>query len=157
MDADPIYLAPQDYSITWPVLGAFIVFGLIIWAVAIWMLTRRPEPEDGHGTLPPAALAKLRRDALRRIDEVDTAVGSGKMPARRGHHELSRTVRGFVSRSSGLKAETMTASDLRERGPAHLAALIEQYYPQQFGAAETDAASFPKSAAAAREVVGGWS
>ena len=157
MDADPIYLAPADYSVTWPVLGGFIIFGLILWAVAIWLLTRRPDPEDGHGSLPPAALLKLRRDALRRIDEIDTAVRGDKMPARRGHHELSKVVRGFVSKASGLKAETMTASDLRERGPAHLATLIEEFYPRQFGATEADASSFSGSAAAARDIVGGWS
>lgn len=157
MDADPIYLAPQDYSITWPVLGAFIIFGLIIWAVTIWMLTRRPESQDGHGTLPPAALAKLRRDALRRIDQVDKAVRTDSMTPRRGHHELSKVVRGFVSKASGLEADTMTASDLRERGPAHLAALIEEFYPRQFGAAEADTPSFGRSAKAARDVVGGWS
>lgn len=156
MDADPIYLAPQDYSITWPILGAFIIFGLIIWAMAIWMLTRRPEDEDGHGTLPPAALVKLRRDALGKIDAVDKAVRTDRMTARRGHHELSKIVRAFVSKASGLKAETMTASDLRERGPAHLAALIEEFYPRQFGAAESDAPSFTPSAKAARDVVGGW-
>lgn len=156
MDADPIYLAPQGYSITWPVLGAFIVFGLIIWCVVIWLLTRRPDPEDGRMSLPPSALTKLRRDALGRIDEIDTAVRSRKLPARRGHHELSKVVRRFVGKASGLTAETMTAADLRERGPAHLAALIEEFYPRQFGAVETDAESFPRSAAAARDVVGGW-
>lgn len=157
MDADPIYLAPQDYSITWPVLGAFIIFGLLLWAVAIWMLTRPPEEQDGHGVLPPAALAKLRRDALSKIDGVERAVRTDKMPARRGHHELSKIVRAFVGKASGLKAETMTATDLRERGPAHLAALIEEFYPRQFGAAEADTPSFGRSAKAARDVVGGWS
>ncbi len=68
MDADPIYLAPQGYAVTWPVLGGFILFGLLIWAVAIWLLTRRPEDPELHGSLPPSALAKLRRDALTRRD-----------------------------------------------------------------------------------------
>lgn len=157
MDADPIYLAPQGYSVTWPVLGGFILFGLVIWAVTIWLLTRRPEDPDLHGVLPPSALAKLRRDALLRIDEVEGEVRSDEITARRGHHELSKIVRGFVSRASGLRAETMTAADLRERGPAHLAALIEEYYPRQFGPDEADPPSFARSATAARDVVGGWS
>ncbi|HCE60754.1 MULTISPECIES: hypothetical protein [Janibacter] len=157
MDADPIYLAPQGYAVTWPVLGGFILFGLLIWAVAIWLLTRRPEDPELHGSLPPSALAKLRRDALTRIDEVEARVRAEEITARRGHHELSKIVRGFVSRASGLKAEIMTAADLRERGPAHLAALIEEYYPRQFGADEADPPSFTRSAGAARDVVGGWS
>lgn len=157
MNADPIYLAPQDYSVVWPVLGFFMLFGLVVWAMWIWLLTRPPEGEDGRGSLPPSALAKLRRDALARIDTVDREVRAGTTTARRGHHELSQIVRGFVSKASGLKAETMTAADLRERGPAHLADLIEQYYPRQFGQAEADPPSFARSASAARDVVGGWS
>lgn len=157
MDADPIYLAPQDYSVVWPVLGGFILFGLLIWAMVIWMMTRPPEDERGSVPLPPQAMAKLRREALARIDEVEGKVTSGAMPARRGHHELSTVVRGFVSRASGLEADTMTAADLRQRGPAHLATVIEEYYPRQFGSEEAERPSIGRSAAAAREVVGGWS
>ena len=157
MDADPIYLAPQDYSVTWPVLGAFILFGLLLWVMVIWMLTRRPEDASGHGSLPPSALARLRRDALGKIAEVEAAVGAQTMTGRRGHHELSQIVRSFVSSASGLSAETMTAKDLRERGPVHLAALIEQFYPSQFGVDEADAPRFARSSAAARTVVEGWS
>lgn len=156
MDADPIYLPPQDYSIMWPVLGGFILFALVIWAMVIYMMTRPPEDGEGFAPLPPAAMMKLRRDALARIDEVEAAVKDGSMPARRGHHELSKVVRGFVSRASGLEADTMTATDLRARGPAHLATLIEEYYPRQFGTEETDRPTFATSAGAARQVVGGW-
>lgn len=156
MDADPIYLPPQDYTVIWPVLGGFILFGLLIWAMVIWLLTRRPE-EEGTAPLPPEALTKLRADALSRIEEVEESVVAGRMPARRGHHQLSKIVRGFVSRASGLEAETMTAADLRERGPAHLAALIDEYYPRQFGSEEADPPSIGRSAQAARHVVGGWS
>lgn len=53
MNADPIYLAPQDYSVVWPVLGFFMLFGLVVWAMWIWLLTRPPEGEDGRGSLPP--------------------------------------------------------------------------------------------------------
>ncbi|MGO1165035.1 MAG: hypothetical protein ACTMHL_00315 [Janibacter sp.] len=157
MVAEPIYLPPQDYSVFWPVLGGFILFGLLIWAMSVWMLTRAPEEGGGAGSLPPEALMKLRREALARIDEVEESVASGRMPARRGHHELSKVVRGFVSRTTGLEADTMTAVDLRERGPAHLATLIEEYYPRQFGSEEADRPSIARSAGSARTVIGGWS
>lgn len=157
MDADPIYLPPQDYTIVWPILGGFILFALLIWAMVIWLMTRPPEDDEGGSApLPPSAMTKLRREALTRIDEVETEVKAGTMPARRGHHELSKVVRGFVSEVSGLEADTMTAADLRARGPAHLATLIEEYYPSQFGIEEADRPSFAKSAAAGRQVVGGW-
>lgn len=156
MDADPIFLPPQDYSITWPVLGGLIIFALVIWVMLVWLLTRRPDPDAGSSPLPPEALAKLRQEALDRVGSVEEKVGAGTMTARRGHHELSKVVRDFVSRASGLEAETMTAADLRERGPAHLSRLIEEFYPRQFGSAEADRPSIGRSAEAARQVIGGW-
>lgn len=155
MSADTLYLEPQSYSVQWPLLGGFIIFGLLIWSLLVWMLTR--PPEDGlDAPLPPQAVAKLRRIALGEIDEVEAKVASGTMPARRGHHELSKIVRGFVGDVSGLKASTMTAADLRRKGPDHLARVIETYYPRQFGADESDRPSIGASAKAAREIVGGW-
>lgn len=155
MVADPGYLPPHDYSVTWPVLGGFILLGLLIWVMVIWMLTRRPE-DSGHAAMPPQALTNLRREALSKIDEIDHAVGTQGIPPRQGHHALSRIVRDFVGRASDLEAETMTAADLRERGPAHLADLIERFYPRQFGAAEAELSDFAGSADAARHIVRGW-
>ncbi|WP_435201387.1 hypothetical protein [Janibacter sp. GS2] len=157
MGADPIYLPPQDYSVVWPVLGGFLLFGLLIWALTVWMLTRAPEEGGSGAPLPPEAMMKLRRDALGRIDAVEESVAAGTMAARKGHHELSKIVRGFVGRASGLETDTMTAADLRERGPVHLATLIEEYYPRQFGIEEADRPSIARSAGAARQVVGEWS
>lgn len=156
MDGDPVYLAPQGYTVVWPVLGGLILLAILVWAMWVWMLTRPPEDEEGSAPLPPAAVAKLRHEALARIDAVEQAVRSGRRTARGGHHELSRVVRGFVSEVSGLEADTMTAADLRQHGPAHLAHLIEEYYPRQFGIAEADEPSVTRSAAAARRVVRGW-
>lgn len=155
MSAEPLYLGPQDYSVHWPVLGGFIVFGLLTWAVLIWLFTRRPD-DDLDAPLPPQAVARLRRLALGRIDEVEDQVASGEIEARRGHHELSKIVRGFVADVSGLKADTMTAADIRRRGPERLARVIEAYYPRQFGVAESDRPTIRASAQAARDIVGGW-
>lgn len=156
MDADPVYLEPQHYTVVWPVLGGFILLALLVWAMWVWLLTRAPEEEDGSAPLPPAAVAKLRHEALATIDEVEQSVRQGRRSGRSGHHELSRVVRGFVSEVSGLEADTMTAADLRRHGPAHLAGLIEEYYPRQFGIDEADGPGFARSAAAARQVVRGW-
>lgn len=156
MDADPVYLAPQDYTVVWPILGGFILFALLIWAMSVWMLTRPPEESEGSAPLPPSAMVKLRREALTKIDEIEAKVKAGTMPARKGHHELSKVVRGFVSEVSGLEADTMTAADLRAGGPPHLASLIEEYYPRQFGIEEADRPSLAASADAGRQVVGGW-
>lgn len=155
MNDDPLYLGPQSFSVYWPVLGGFILFGLLIWATFIWLNTRH-RPGDLDAPLPPQAVARLRRIAMARIDEVEREVGAGEMQARRGHHELSRVVRGFVAEVSGLKVDTMTAADIRQRGPSHVADVIETYYPRQFGAAESDGQSIRSSSQRARDIVGGW-
>ncbi len=154
MDAE--YLAPQGYSVMWPVLGGLLLLALLVWFLGVWLTTRAPEDEPG-APLPPDAVMKMRDEALTDIDRVEREVTSGETPARRGHHELSTIVRGFVARASGLEADTMTAADLRYRGPRHLAALIEEYYPRQFGPVEAEPPSIGHSADAARQVVGGWS
>mgnify|MGYP002712869013 CR=1 FL=1 len=82
MDADPIYLEPQGYSVIWPVLGFFIIFGLLVWAVWIWLLTRPPESEDGSGSLPPAALLK-DMDALLMTEVLEYALALAPTP--KGH------------------------------------------------------------------------
>lgn len=153
--AVPAYLPPPSYGIHWPVLGGFVLLGLLVWSMLVWFLTRAPEAAV-DAPLPPQAVAKLRRVALGRIDEVEGSVARGGMPARRGHHELSQIVRGFVGEVSGLEADTMTATDLRRRGPAPLASVIEAYYPRQFGVAESERPTITDSARAARDVVGRW-
>ena len=156
MDADPTFLPPGSYALTWPLLGGLLLLALVVWAAVVWLAGRAPE-ELRRAPMPPSALAKARAEALAEIDEIERSVHFGARSARAGHHALSRTVRAFVAEVSGLDVETMTAADLRARGPQHLAALIETYYPSQFGSRESEPPSITTAAGAGREVVGGWS
>lgn len=155
MDADPTYLGPGTYGLLWPVLGGLLLLALLVWAGLIYLSTRPPE-EPRRAPMPPDAVTRIRLAALGRIDEVEQQVHSGGLSARGGHHELSLVVRGFAAEVAGLDADRMTAADLRARGPEHLARLIEEYYPRQFGAAESEPPTIDASARAAREVVSGW-
>ena len=126
MDADPIYLAPQDYAITWPLLGGFIIFALIIWCVCIWLFTRTPDPQERGGSLPPSALTKLRRDALRRIDEIDSAVGGAESVVRPWLGVKGDTVSGDIARSLGLeRPQGVVVTELYANGPGARAGLRE--------------------------------
>lgn len=156
MDADPSYLGPGSYGLLWPILGALLLLALLVWAGVIWLSTRPPEETRG-AQMPPDAVTKRRQEALARVDEVERRVHAGELSARSGHHELSVVVRGFVADVSGLDADRMTAAELRSYGPEHLARVIEQYYPRQFGPVESEPPSIRSSAGAAREVVSGWS
>ena len=155
MSAESGFLPPGDYPITWPLLGGFILLAIFLWAVVIWLATRAPEGRAGV-PLPPEAVSRLRTAALAEVDATERAVRAGERTARQGHHELSRIVRGFVAQASGLDADRMTAQELRARGPAHLARLIEAYYPRQFGVDEAEPPQIRPAAGAAREVIGGW-
>lgn len=156
MDADPTFLPPGSYALTWPLLGGLLLLALVVWAAVVWLAGRPPEALR-RAPMPPGALAKARAETLAAIDAIESSVHSGGRTARAGHHELSRTVRRFVAEVSGLDAEAMTAADLRAHGPEHLAALIETYYPSQFGSRESEPPSITAAAGAGREVVGGWS
>lgn len=156
MDADPTFLPPGSYALTWPLLGGLLLLALVVWVAVVWLSGRPPE-ELRRAPMPPGALARARAETLARIDEIEASVHAGERSAREGHHELSRTVRRFVADVSGLDAEHMTAADLRERGPEHLADLVATYYPSQFGVRESEPPSITAAARAGREVVGGWS
>lgn len=156
MDADPTFLPPGSYALTWPLLGALLLLAFVVWATVVWLSGRPPE-ELRRAPMPPGALAKARAEALARIDAVEASVHAGETSARQGHHELSRTVRRFVADVAGLDAERMTAADLRARGPERLAGLVETYYPSQFGVRESEPPTITSAAQAGREVVGGWS
>lgn len=156
MDADPTFLPPGSYALTWPLLGGLLLLALVVWAAVVWLSGRPPE-ELRHAPMPPGALAKARAEAIAQIDAVEASVLSGERSARAGYHELSRVVRRFVAEVSGLDAEHMTGADLRECGPEHLADLVATYYPSQFGVLESEPPSITTAARAGREVVGGWS
>ena len=99
----------------------------------------------------------MRRAHLRRIDEVESAVRAGAVPATTGHQQLSEAVRGFVQSAGGLPAASMTLGSSRGTAPESLTLLLEDLYPPAFAGDEATAEQrFDDACRRAREVVATW-
>lgn len=140
---------PVGYDDRWLLL-VLLALGLVaayFAAVLWWTRSRRPR------TLPAGPT-----DAwLARLDAVGAAVAGGELSARRGHQEISRTVREFVADRSGVPAATMTLGDFREQGPERVAEIVALTYPASFSHDdELSSASFDETVSRARALVATW-
>ncbi len=158
MAGDNGFYAPITYSILWAVIGVVILLALAGWALVIWWQTRpAPPPEPASPPPPGWMLGQLKGQYLSRIDEIVALAAAGGLSPRRGHQELSTTVRQFVQEASGLRASTMTLTELGRSGVAQLQPVTDvvlRLYPIEFGPDRE--ASVATSAEAARGVVQRW-
>lgn len=80
----------------------------------------------------PFRLDKLHRDCAGRISKIEKAYKAGEMKSRDVHQQMSREVRSFIQKVTGMKAETMVYEDLAGSGRPELAELIREYYEPEF-------------------------
>jgi len=153
------FYAPMTYSALWTVIGVVLLLALLGWAFVIWWQTRPAPPPKPTPPPPPGwRLGQLKGQYLTRIDEIVALAKAGELSSRRGHQELSTTVRQFVQEASGLKAPTMTLTELGRSGVAQLEPVTDvvlRLYPLEFGPDRE--ASVDASADVARGVVQRWS
>ncbi len=135
MRADGLY-PPMTYSPIWLVLGLVTFAGIVAWGFVVWWQTRQPRPQPPPE--PPAGwrLEMLKTHYIARIDEVVRLETLGQLSHRRAHQELSLIVREFVEEASGLRAPTMTLSELGRSSVPSLAPVTDvvlRLYPVEFG------------------------
>lgn len=152
----PGYYAPAPYGLWWLWIGvaAFVLIGG--WYLWVWWATRpRPTPSAPHADVDRSR--RLRDDYLREIDLVVSRAAAGAITDRRAHQELSVLVRHFVQEMSGIRAPTMTLTDLTESGPrlTAVAQVVEVLYPGEFAPRATQTVA--GAGEVAKEVVRRWS
>lgn len=135
MHTDGLY-PPMTYSPIWLVIGLVTFAGTIAWGFVVWWLTRQPKPQPAPE--PPAGwrLQMLKADYIAQIDEVVRLETQGQLSHRRAHQELSLIVRQFVEEASGLRAPTMTLSELGHSPVPSLVPVTDvvlRLYPVEFG------------------------
>jgi len=155
---DDEFYPPMTYSTGWLVIGLVILVAILGWAVVIWWQTRPAKPPEPAPEPPPGwRLENLKIGYLARIDEIVRLAGTNELSPRRAHQELSGTVRQFVQEASGLKAPTMTLTELGRSGVPSLEPVTDvvlRLYPAEFGPDGT--ASVATAAEVARGVVSRW-
>lgn len=151
----PGFYAPDPYSTRWLWLGLAVLAVVGFWYLYVWWSTR-----ERSVRVPPRItgdrLTRLRGDYTREIDVVLARAAAGEITMRRGHQQLSLLVRHFVQEVSGIKAPTMTLTDLSASGKrlGPVSEVVATLYPGEFGPRETETLS--GAAGVAKEVVARW-
>jgi|GEM_PF-2026050 len=132
-------LPPADYSATWYVVIAVVCVLVIGWFIAFPFITRRRIEKRMGVTLHTSQRAYLSaEEALReryraRISQLAERRQAGEITDRELHQDLSVVVREFVTERIGVRAETMTLTDLlANQATAPMAYVIERCYTPAF-------------------------
>lgn len=151
----PGYYAPDPYSSTWLWVGLGVFALIALWYSWVFWSTR-----EKTVVVPPrlraGRLERLRSDYTHQIDVVVGKVGSGEITRRQGHQQLSVLVRHFVQEVSGIRAPTMTLTDLHASGSrlTPVSVVVGELYPGEFAPASP--ATLEGAADQAKTVVARW-
>lgn len=127
---------PIQYSISWLLIGIFLMFVIIIWYAFVFWHTRLKQSKT-IATLKKHApvvvdISKLKQKYLALIREEANKYREKQISPRTLHINLSKLCRFFIFEVKGFPAPTLTLSDLKRSDQKMLTALIETYYPNEF-------------------------
>lgn len=146
----------------WLALAALAAVAVYYAGVTWWGRPRRTTAPAEPVPAPAPPPVDPRPGHLAELDRIAREVADGRLPARVGHQEVSRTVRSYVSAVSPLPADRMTLADLRSVAHGNrtilLADAIELMYPPSFAPSEEGRAAerFPEAVIRARQLVTSW-
>jgi hypothetical protein len=154
MLGDNGFFAPVQYNAVWLILGAVLILLVVVWFVLVPLLTRA-RPIVSEASARAALVPQIRSRYETLISDVAVAHSRAELSNRQAHQKLSSLVRAFAHETSGYPASAMTLSELRALNLPGLTAAVEQFYPAEFGVA--DSGSVELSVAEARRVISDWS
>jgi hypothetical protein len=154
--APPGFYAPDPYAAWWLWVGLAVFAGVLGWYAWVWWATRE-RPAVVAAALSGDRVARLRDEYSRQIDVVAQRAATGRISARDAHQRLSVLVRHFVQELSGIRAPTMTLTELTASGArlTPVSEVVEVLYPGEFAPEAADTVA--GAAEVAREVVRRWS
>jgi hypothetical protein len=152
----PGFYAPDPYAARWLWIGLGLLALVAGWYAWIWWSTREKKVVVPP-RIAPDRLTRLRADYTRQIDLVLDRAAAGEISQRRAHQQLSVLVRHFVEEVSGIRAPTMTLTELHATGDrlVPVSEVVGTLYPGEFGPRETD--TLRGAGTVAKEVVARWS
>ncbi|GIG25599.1 hypothetical protein [Cellulomonas denverensis] len=157
---------PRAYGAGWMWLAIGLLVLVIAWLVAAWRLGRRrsdgrPEqpvsddPLAGGTPADPYAGARARR--LADLDEIGTRLAADQVEPRVAALEVAAVLREFATVRRGVKAEPLTATELRRLGwTGGTGELVAALLDPAFSAPGATPASARQAIGRAREVISRW-
>lgn len=151
----PGFYAPDPYGAAWLWMGLAGLSLIALWYAWVFWSTR----EKAVVTTPrlsPDRLDRLRSDYTHQIEVVVGQVVADEITRRQGHQRLSVLVRHFVQEVSGIRAPTMTLTDLHASGSrlTPVSVVVGELYPGEF--APASATTIEGAAEQAKTVVARW-
>jgi hypothetical protein len=155
---DPFF-PPINYDWPWWLVLPLFIALLVAWILISKNLARRAPDRAKTATGPAKAKVlplpvDVRRQAMTRVDAIETEVKNGTLSPRDAHIELSSVLRELAFFTTRFDARSMTLSELRAVGLSRLADTVSQFYPIAFAPGEAIDAT--RAIAIARQAVMTW-
>lgn len=157
---------PMSYGGWWMWGSLAVVLLVLVWLVAAWFLGRRPSDDPPQPTAPVDALAGAtstdpyagaRTRRLADLDEIAGRLDADEVEPRVAALEVAAVLREFASARRGVKAEPLTATELRRLGwTGGTGELIAALLDPAFSAHGATPASARQAVGRAREVIMRW-
>ena len=150
---DPVSLQePFTYSTTIIYILLVIIVLLII---SLFIKKREKKVQKVEVKLVHAPnLFVIKKTYLDKIDDLLKRVKSNNISNRKGYHELSKIIRGFVFETTNINVLSLSLKEVSNYNIPYLKDLMEEYYSPEFSRVSTSdiTASIEKT----REVINRW-
>lgn len=159
MQSDVSAYPPMNYTVMWLLIAIGCAVALIAWYGFVLWLTRKKRQRT-VATLKPADMTPIDIPAIQAkylalIAEIEQALARGEIKSRAAHQKLSILLRYFAQEAHGLRAFSLTLTDLRKTRFTQLADAIESYYVPEFH--QVLEGDIQAALRLAKEVVSTWS
>ena len=126
---------PFSYMPVWIILGLVLLgVGLIAWIVARRKLRDRlrAEKKQKIKKIRPEALPRVKARYIGMLDKTAWEYSRGAIDKREAYQRMSRTIRLFVNKVTGIRVQHCTLSEIREMNIPILTSLVAEYYEPEF-------------------------
>ncbi len=126
---------PFAYLPAWVILGCALLFaGIVVWIVVRRKLRESLAAEKRQKVkkIRPEAMPRIKARYVGMLDKTAWDYNRGNIDKREAYQRMSRVIRLFVHRVTGLRVQHRTLSEIRELNIPMLTALVEEYYEPEF-------------------------
>ena len=150
---DPVSLQePFTYSTTIIYILLVIIVLLII---SLFVKKREKKVQKVEVKLVPVPnLFVIKKNYLDKIDSLLNRVKNNEVTNRKGYHELSKIIRGFVFETTNINVLSLSLKEVGNYNIPYLKDLMEEYYSPEF--ARTSTSDIISSIEKTREVINKW-